>query len=272
MSRVVILLGMHRSGTSLIANWMHHCDIKLGDNYYTGTIGNEDGHYEDIDFLNLHEEIFLSYNLDPSGLKSWKLPSEIDETHFNKIKHLIDKKNKLHNEWGWKEPRTCMYLQYYRELLPDAKYLIILREPAQVVDSLLRRDLLVLKLHFQQNHPWKYKTFSILYWWYKVQIAKQTEEIYLQAWIAYNEKVVEHLSSIDKNQRMILCFDQVQSNQNSIFDFMENAGFKIKRQDFQTVFKPKMIKKKKMKLSYSSSLLIKKANQIYNNLLEKSSF
>lgn len=59
---------MHRSGTSFIANWLHEYGLNLGDRLLGSGIGNINGHYEDLDFFELHKEILVSNNLSPTGL------------------------------------------------------------------------------------------------------------------------------------------------------------------------------------------------------------
>lgn len=41
--------------------------------------------------------------------------------------------------WGWKDPRTTLFLDFWENLLPTANYLLIYRAPWEVVDSLYRR-------------------------------------------------------------------------------------------------------------------------------------
>ena len=41
--------------------------------------------------------------------------------------------------WGWKDPRTTLFLEAWRERLPEAVFLLLFRRPWEVVDSLLRR-------------------------------------------------------------------------------------------------------------------------------------
>ena len=45
---------MHRSGTSLISNWLHHCGLQLGEHLLEAGNGNEEGHFEDVEFLRMH--------------------------------------------------------------------------------------------------------------------------------------------------------------------------------------------------------------------------
>ena len=48
---------MHRSGTSLITNWLSRCGLEIGERLAAGNAGNVEGHFEDVEFLKLHEEI-----------------------------------------------------------------------------------------------------------------------------------------------------------------------------------------------------------------------
>jgi hypothetical protein len=48
---------MHRSGTSLISQWLSHCGLHLGERLLGPGIGNAEGHFEDLDFLEFHEQI-----------------------------------------------------------------------------------------------------------------------------------------------------------------------------------------------------------------------
>lgn len=41
--------------------------------------------------------------------------------------------------WGWKEPRTTLFLDFWQERLPDARHLFVFQRPWEVVDSLFRR-------------------------------------------------------------------------------------------------------------------------------------
>jgi hypothetical protein len=41
--------------------------------------------------------------------------------------------------WGWKDPRSCLFLDFWGELLPQANFLFLYRHPLDVVLSLQRR-------------------------------------------------------------------------------------------------------------------------------------
>src|SRR3954453_7575771 len=126
-NKVLVILGMHRSGTSLAAQWLQRCGLHIGDRLVGAGRGNIEGHFEDRDFLDLHRNILISSNLPDTGLVS-EFDSASNNTHLAEIRKLIGLKNSLYEEWGWKEPRTCLFLEQYMNVLPAAKYIILLRD------------------------------------------------------------------------------------------------------------------------------------------------
>src|SRR3972149_1538089 len=57
MRSQVIVLGMHRSGTSLIASILHLSGISMGKEFLRPDNGNPGGYFEDLEFLNLNKTI-----------------------------------------------------------------------------------------------------------------------------------------------------------------------------------------------------------------------
>jgi hypothetical protein len=53
--------------------------------------------------------------------------------------------------WGWKDPRSCLTLPFWQQLLPDMRYIICLRNPVDVARSLEHRDGLSEE---QSSHLW----------------------------------------------------------------------------------------------------------------------
>jgi len=41
--------------------------------------------------------------------------------------------------WGWKDPRTALFLPFWERLLPEARFVFVYRGPWEVIDSLYRR-------------------------------------------------------------------------------------------------------------------------------------
>ena len=53
-SKVVIILGMGRSGTSFTANWLNKCGLYIGESFLAPNYNNVTGFYEDIDILIIY--------------------------------------------------------------------------------------------------------------------------------------------------------------------------------------------------------------------------
>ena len=109
-SNVLIIAGMHRSGTSLMAQWLNKCGLNLGDYLLGSGVGNSKGHFEDMDFYQLHEAILSQNSLNYRVNTNDEI--QLSEYHKIRAESIITLKSKLHDQWGWKEPRTCLFLTH----------------------------------------------------------------------------------------------------------------------------------------------------------------
>lgn len=129
---------MHRSGTSFIASWLQASGLFIGDRLAGATASNVKGHFEDIDFLELHERMLhdngVTMYLDESR------PLAVSEERWQEASAFIEQRNACYELWGFKQPRATLFLDTWHEWLPAAKYLIVLRHPASIVNSILRRE------------------------------------------------------------------------------------------------------------------------------------
>lgn len=139
MSKVVCILGMHRSGTSLSASILNRSGLDLGERLLPGDESNPAGHFEDLDFLNLHKDILEHNNLSPYTA-SMPQPHYTSD-HRNRAKTLLEERN-TKTVWGWKDPRTCLLLPFWLSLLADETLIpvIVLRNPHDTVQSLMARE------------------------------------------------------------------------------------------------------------------------------------
>lgn len=136
----LIIVGMHRSGTSLTARWLQMCGLHLGSELVPATRSNREGHYEDLEITRLHREILRRNGL--TYLTRREVPIHTTEQDRYEAQRLVVERAASSPAWGWKDPRTSLFLPFWQDVVPAAKYLIVYRHYAQVVDSLLRRDKL----------------------------------------------------------------------------------------------------------------------------------
>jgi hypothetical protein len=133
----VIVVGMHRSGTSLTASILGSAGLHIGDNLVPAGPGNAEGHFEDLDFVGLHRAALAAHGHDPEGWDEVLLDAMPDV--FEAKAHGLIEARAARPLWGWKDPRTAVFLPFWERLLPAARFVFVYRKPWEVIDSLYRR-------------------------------------------------------------------------------------------------------------------------------------
>ncbi len=134
---MLILTGMPRSGTSFTASLLQEAGLNIGQKLMPPGHGNVKGFFEDLDFVHFHETVLRSQGIHHVG---WTLQQDItvDEPFVQMAKETVER-NASPQLWGWKDPRTTLFLDFWANLLPQANFLFIFRAPWEVVDSIYRR-------------------------------------------------------------------------------------------------------------------------------------
>lgn len=134
----LVVTGMHRSGTSLAASLVAGAGIDVGMRLMAGSRGNERGHYEDLDFYEFHARVLRAHGAGAEGfarIDGLAVPASLRPA----AEALVEAKSRAGVPWGWKDPRTCLFLDFWGDLLPEARFLFVFRSPWEVMDSLFRR-------------------------------------------------------------------------------------------------------------------------------------
>ena len=136
-SRQLVICGMHRSATSLAASVLREAGLEIGKELLGPGPGNRRGHFEDHDFWQLHEDLLAAAGVTAlsAGDDFTPPPGEVFRA---RARQLIAQRAEL-PLWGFKDPRTCLFLDWWEELLPAAQYLVLYRHPVEVALSLRRR-------------------------------------------------------------------------------------------------------------------------------------
>ena len=214
---------MHRSGTSITTRWLQHCGLAIGDDLLGKGRSNPQGHFEDVDFLQLNNQI-LAYND-----LTWDL-QENKELKFSpyliqKTRTLIALKANLHKNWGWKDPRNSLLFSHYSKYLDNFLLLYLFRDPKSTVRSLVRRDI-------YRDYRWysidgrlrKAKNFA-------KHILRQREmtEKYLRTYNIYNETFLKYYDQL-KNQRkqcLVITIDTLMKYDVQLLQFLNKNGFSL---------------------------------------------
>jgi hypothetical protein len=233
---------MHRSGTSLITNWLFHCGLQVGEKLVGAGDGNEEGHYEDIEFLRMHEEIFAANGYPTTGLIHNK-QIHVSEYQLEKLKAILKVKEQHFDQWGWKEPRTCLFLDTYAQLLPDAKYLVIMRDHASVVNSLLKRDFDITdKLYERRSFFTRLKWDIFRKRRKRNNYYRQKAVEYLKVWIDYNEHILDMLKNLPAKDYLVINYTLLGEKDHEVYTFLTDVwGFKLNYFPFSKVYNRSLI-------------------------------
>ncbi|MCL6540386.1 MAG: sulfotransferase [Roseiflexus sp.] len=135
-SRVVIITGMHRSGTSLFANLIRNAGVNLGDRLLDPGEDNPHGYFEDVDFVELHRGMLLNRGYTLIVDRNFEfIPTQEERLAAH---NLMSRRSHL-SLWGWKDPRTSLFLDFWAEVIPDARFIFLFRHPFDVLVSLMNR-------------------------------------------------------------------------------------------------------------------------------------
>ncbi len=138
-SPILIITGMHRSGTSLTASLLQSAGVNIGTNLMAASEGNIKGHFEDLAVVQFHENVLKAHDLPPEGWVNLQQIKTIPEPWLAKAQAIISRKRETQGVTGWKDPRGTLFLEFWESQLPEAKFLFLYRAPWEVVDSLYRR-------------------------------------------------------------------------------------------------------------------------------------
>lgn len=137
MSQVLIITGMHRSATSLIASWLSAGGVPLGEQLLEPDSRNPRGFFEDADFFDFQENALLARGETILLEHAFAFAPTAEEGA--RADALLAARAKL-PRWGWKDPRTCLFFDFWNERLPHAQWLLVYRHPLEVLLSLMRRN------------------------------------------------------------------------------------------------------------------------------------
>lgn len=149
--RVIVLLGMHRSGTSLTASILEALGVDFGSDYIPANENNPKGYFEDAAISRVHLRVNRMLNrrpFSPSGLLEypqsfWRSRQAIECT--DELEMLVCRQlERTSGIWGFKDPHTIKLLPLWQELFERLEitpvYILAVRHPSEVAASTVKRD------------------------------------------------------------------------------------------------------------------------------------
>lgn len=209
MKAPVILMGMHRSGTSLVARLLRRFGVFVG--------AHLDPNLESVFFQDINEWL-----LRESG-GSWTFPDAIDYLLDNDESRTLTcgflgmvlrspraisytglrrylrwgGLHRFESAWGWKDPRNTFTLPLWLELFPDAKVVSVARHGLDVAQSLkLRRDRRQAVLKSKVFKFRRYYSLWLRGGWFADAPLCATLDGGLSLWAKYMERARVHVERL----------------------------------------------------------------------------
>lgn len=150
---LILVLGMHRSGTSVTAKMVQSIGAYMGDKLMPPGAANPTGFFEDVDVVALNDSILHHFNLVWSDLESpsahnliTAVPEQLHHRANVILARLFD--SEANPVIAIKDPRMSRLLSFWQTvILPTnvrVKCVISIRHPAAIAASLWTRDKLTI--------------------------------------------------------------------------------------------------------------------------------
>lgn len=147
--KCIIILGMHRSGTSALAGTLYQMGVHFGWAMLPPDSANIKGYYENERVMHINDALLrqFGHRWDSPFLlpdEWWKLPDL--EAIRERIACFATEELFLKPIVGIKDPRLCLLLPIWEEILKqlgiEPYYILMLRSPAEIASSLKKRNKL----------------------------------------------------------------------------------------------------------------------------------
>jgi O-antigen biosynthesis protein len=146
-SRGIVVLGMHRNGTSVLTRGLQSLGVYLGDDFLETRPDNPTGYWENRRIVEINERVLAALGLDWESIR----PIEEDQWTEPALRPLaiaaadyLESYFLGHPLWGFKDPRTIRLLSFWRPVFRSLgitdDYVVVVRNPLSVVSSLRQRQ------------------------------------------------------------------------------------------------------------------------------------
>ena len=187
---IICVLGMHKSGTTLVAETLHHSGVHMAE-VPAGLGYDQSNKFERHEAQRLNRAVLgpvlvptvrgfrlRNAGLDRAGYEinldsiAWvrrrRLSRVLADASSRPIEELAARVGADHTDWGFKDPRTCLTYSWWRRSLPEHRVVAIYRP----------FDEVLLRYRVAWTRPIRL-----------LRVAR--------SWIVHNEMLAEHLEALD---------------------------------------------------------------------------
>lgn len=144
---VFVVAGMHRSATSAVSSFLLELGIDMGADLIGPDRTNPNGFFEDSSMVAFSRRLLDAcaeagqttpghpdWGWGADGLVDGRVPDVMREEAIA----LTTARGATGTAWGWKDPRNSLFLDFWADVLPQARFVLVYRDPWDVQDSMQR--------------------------------------------------------------------------------------------------------------------------------------
>lgn len=143
----LLVLGMHRSGTSALSGVLAMCGADPGARVSGAGAGNDSGHWEDETAVEVHERLLAAFGArwdDPFPLPEGWTQTSGAQRAAAEVQAYVAGNRSRHALWSVKDPRLSLFSGLWRDAIQatgqHCAAILMLRHPLEVARSLRARD------------------------------------------------------------------------------------------------------------------------------------
>ena len=180
--KAIVVLGMHRSGTSAVCGALDVLGVNFGQRLAPAAKDNEKGYWEHPEIVALHDELLRS--LGSRWDNDRPLPSDWVERDITRdirslLLGILERDFAHASLFGLKDPRMCrlmpLWLPIFQTLRIEPHFVLTVRHPWEVAESLAKRDGL--------EHP--------------------------KSYLLWLEHLVQAISATSAHQQSVVCYEEM---------------------------------------------------------------
>lgn len=135
--KTIVVLGMHRSGTSMMGAVLEALGVNMGDEFREGARANPLGFFEDLTFKELNRDMLHAAQGDMYDAPPREAILAHKGQYVDRIQQVVSSKTSA--RWGWKDPRTSLTVELYLDYLVNPHIVYCRRSKDAVAKSLETR-------------------------------------------------------------------------------------------------------------------------------------
>ncbi len=177
---IYLVLGMHKSGTTLVASALHESGIDMGEDFRQDA-GYSEQKYEAKWGQVINDAMLgtgcdlLSLKVTSACLGGFSMNEPIAARMQEGIAHHCGQ----YADWGFKDPRSALTYRYWREKLQTHRIIVVYRDPRSI-----------------------WRRYSRFINWSGLRSP-------FTVWEDYNDRILEAAAVADHRDVLYLCFDRL---------------------------------------------------------------